>query len=357
MTRTLAVVLALVAAGPVVAQTQPVVDSAWDASPDAPRPKTVDIGVPRKAGTLELKGLRALAPDGFDNGALYQSPDGKVFATAYVYRPGFPDPSYTLLMTGSAIEARFPGARAAPEELVMVNGVPALHKRIYAGGRVPIEGGGSGEVTTIAGALRAVDWIVKLRATGPAPRHDEVVAAFDALVAGLRFGPGAKPLASALDTVGRCPERDGVKPARLAAAPAEKGGLMALQKMVMAAVNPIDPKAPRAPRKLCEVARQAGQTGLSLVLSEEGRGYPTIMLLGDAGNAIVSTPAVAGLSGWGVISATRAGATMFGPFDRAPTAAQLLGVANGSDFDWAGKGIARMTRDAKGQANIQISPP
>lgn len=356
MRKYLAVAFAL-AAAPATAQSTTTADSTWDASADAPRPKAVAIGVPRQAGTMTLLALRAFAPDGFDNGALYQSPDGKVFATAYVYRPGFPDPSYTLLMTGSAIEARFPGASSAREELVPVDGVPALHKRVYAGGRVPIEGGGSGEVTTIAGALRAGDWIVKLRATGPAPRHDEVVTAFDALVAGLRFGPDARPLASAIDTIGRCPEADGAKPARLTAGGTDKSKLLALQMTIVVGVNPVDPDRPPVPRKLCEVAREAGRAGLSVVLSEEGKGYPTIMLLGDAGNAILPTPAMPGMTEWAVISSTRANATMFGPFDRAPTAAQLLGIVNGTDYAWAGKGIARLTRDARGQFNIAVDAP
>lgn len=344
--------LLLLAAGSAAAQPAQVEQSVWDPSGETPRPKAVDIGVPRSAGTMALSSLKAFAPDGFDNGALYQSPDGKVFANVYIYRPGYADPSYTMLMTGLAIEARFAGARPSEEELVAVTGIPALHRRSYSGGMVQVEGGGTGEVATIAGALRAGDWIVKLRATGPAPRRDEVIAGFDALVAGLRFGSTARPVPSALDTLGQCPDHGDGKPAALA-----KQGPTALQMLVLAAVNPVDPAKPARGRKLCEVARQSGNGGMTLILSEENLAYPTIMLMGDAGNAIVTVPAVSNVSGWGLASSARDQAMMFGPFDRAPTAAQLLAIVSGGNIAWAGQAISRLTRDAEGKFNIEIAKP
>lgn len=338
--RVIAFLLAVALAAPAAAQPVQIDEATW-VDAEAPRPKLIDIALPRRAGPMLLTRLRAYTPAGTDNSATYASPDALIQGTVYIYRPGYPDPSYTLLMTAAAIENRFAGATAGPEELVSVAGVPALHRKVWIDGAAPPQFAQPGKVTTIAGALRAGSWIAKFRVTGPMERREEALAAFDALVAGLRFGKDVRLVPSALDEIGRCPEAEPKRRAKRL-----KEDPMPMSLMIITTLNIRDPAKPAQSRKLCEIGRKLTDNESWIALGEAGANHPAILLLGDSGDAIVTTPPVSeAFKGWGLALATRDRTQMFGPFSGAAPIDQMLGVLEAGK-GWAGPPISRFERDS-----------
>jgi len=335
---------ALLASGQMVSAQQIKVDeSAWDNSGAMPRPKQIDIALPRATGSTKLFELRSGSDKGLDNIALYSSDDGKVYSTIYVYRAGMPDPSYAMIMTTTAITKRYKTAVAGAETLVRVAGVPALHRRVFEGA---VEPDGT-RIAALAGTMRVGDWIVKLRATGPEARAEEVNAVFAAMVSGLRFGSGVTPAISVIDRVGECPAT-GAAPS---AARIATSDVAALARALPEAVRP---RTPAAPRELCVMGRGKDAEGVEVVLSEGGLGRPTVMLLGDAGDGIMVVPEQPGVHGWGLATAVAGEAVMFGPFDRAPGTRQLLAIIEDENSDWAGNAIAVQTVTAEGKVEFEM---
>jgi hypothetical protein len=339
------------------AQPLEVDENVWSAGADkAPRPKLVDIGVPRSAGPLLLRRLHAFRPDGLDNGAQYASADGAVIGTIYIYRAGYPDAGYAMLMTGEAIRARFAGAQPGREELVAAGGVAAgARKRLFDGGVDQTGAFGPVGATLTAGlaTLRASEWVVKIRVTGPADRRADVASSLDALVSGLNFGSNARVIPGALDTITDCSVTEGQ-----ARAQRLNEDHKALALMVISGLNTVDPKAPApAPRKLCVMARRQTSSSLDVVIRDmDGPDGPSVMLMGDAGNALTILAPMDGISkGWALISSTTDKVTMYGPFDRAPNAQQLIDIFEKHDTAWAGDEIASVTRNKDGNYIINLA--
>lgn len=333
------------ATAPLPAQSPPAATGWLDDGRAPPRPALIDIRVPRAAAGLTLDKLEAIRPDGTDLAAVYNRADGRIVATAYVYRPGIADAGYTMIMTDLAIRALF-GAKveAPPDALVAAGGVAGTaHRRVYTGGRL---GPQARPVATALAALRAGDWIVKLRVTGPEEESAAVAAALDGLLAGIEFGGTSRPAAAALDSVDSCPEPAGASPATR-----KPGPSTVLQLAVALAAGPGDAR----PRRLCVMAARSTGVGMELVLRDrDGAAAPTVMLTGDRGDGVLVVPGQAPLEGWGLIRASAQEAVMFGPYDRAPSAAQLIGLMTGQT-DWVGSGISRMRRDAAGAVNVEVS--
>lgn len=300
------------------------VSGTWDNTGEGPRPTTIDVAVPRSADGMNLFKLQTSAHL-LTNYADYRSADGMVVGSIYIYRPAIADTSYAMLMTSTVIARKFEGASVESDQLISVAGVQALHRRGFF---VGTDKDGN-PVTSIVGAMRVGAWIVKLRVTGRKDRSDK---AFDALARGLTFGSGLKPAINEIENVSICLEGlrspDPVADTRADADP--------LKLSLAKAVNP---SFVTRPRKLCFMA--IGEEGgvLSVVLSEEGLGRPTVMLMNDSGDGIMVVPALSGVHGWGMIIAIGDKATMFGPYDRAPGAAQMLALPSGEGDAWSGQAI------------------
>jgi len=173
---------ALVGALPAAAQAA---GGAWKAERERITVRAAGIGLPTRAAGVALTktGESSNGGKALDNYAQYESGDGKVFATAFVYRPTYADAALAAYATRQAIAERF-GALAPTAE----GSVPFAGR---AGGAIRQVYTGSlrGEATTTAAAFARVGgWLVKLRATGPATRAGEVTAALDALIAGATVG-------------------------------------------------------------------------------------------------------------------------------------------------------------------------
>ncbi len=197
---------AAVLASPVHAQTAaPATGGAWTVTTGSVAVAAARVTLPAKAGVAALvkTGEFSKAGSGVDNHAQYESADRKLFATAYVYRAAYADAALATYATDVAIRSRFgAGVRVAEQGAVAAAGrADGAIRSVYDGAVL------NGDATTTAAAFVRVDsWIVKLRASGPAQRRGEVVAALDALIAGLSVGPGATVFAARpLNFAAPCP--------------------------------------------------------------------------------------------------------------------------------------------------------
>jgi hypothetical protein len=204
-----AVLLAPLTAAAQTAAPAPLPGSAWTATPTSISVAAARIVLPVKAGTASLTKTAEFsrAGEGVDNYAQFETPDGKVFVTAYVYRAAYADAALAAFATDEAVRSRF-GAevRAVERGSVAAAGQPSGAIRVVYDGAV-LNGGA---LTTAAAFLRVDSWIVKLRASGPAARRAEVVAALDALVAGVSVTGDATVYAvRPLEVTGPCPGASG----------------------------------------------------------------------------------------------------------------------------------------------------
>lgn len=141
---------------------------------------------------------------GIDNVAQYESEDGKIFATVYIFYTSYADTALAAWATDRAIRSRFgPDVVLASENMVTIAGIPNSGIRhIYT---KAVSSSGEQLVTT-AGFVRAGSWLAALRVSGPADRQPEVERTLDALAAGVRFDGKDKPMTAApLKLAAPCP--------------------------------------------------------------------------------------------------------------------------------------------------------
>jgi len=360
MIRSILALLLALCAMPVLAadRAYPVDEAIWvDKGNALPHPKSVNIAVPRSIGALALTRLHGFSPGGFDLGAQYRNAEGNIFATVFIYRPELADAGNTMIMTDAVIRANYgPKVRALENGLVAVNGRPnAAHRRAYDGILITQAGaqGDGGPQASVLMAMQAGDWIVKIRTTGSSSKREEVVRLADALLAGLTFDAKVPVIPAALDNVTECPETV-VGPA---AARKIVKDTTSLAMMVLYGAVAHSLKTPPKARNLCVMQRSTG-TGVALILRRaDGPQQPELMLFGDTGGAVtIVDPPVSASGGPGVIVHVFDQAEMFGPFDRRPSATQLLGLLDGNET-WIGAPISTLKRDAKGNFNVSIVTP
>lgn len=351
--RRLLLAAGLALASPASAQSLRIDESAWSAPGDeAPRPIKADISVPRAFGPLTLRQLLPARPGGWDNVAQYGSDDRALVATIYIYRPVIADAGFAAIMTTEAIFAGFGREiEGGPRTLAPAGGVAqAAHRQVYLAGLKR----GNGPALTLAtgfAVLKAGQWLVKVRVTGPAQRRDEIERALDGLLGELRFGADAVVKPAYPDTVTECPDSGSERPARRQSGKAA-GPFAAMSGILADSLTDLA----KGPRALCVMVRRTGPAYLDIVLrATKGDGTPLALLSGDSGNGVyVIPPLFGGGTGWGALKVGVADGVVFGPFDAAPTADQLMAIPTGGDIRWAGQGVARLTRDEKGKTNVAV---
>ncbi|WP_156678885.1 hypothetical protein [Sphingomonas profundi] len=320
---------------------------AWiDKASKPPRPRLVDIGVPRAAAGLNLFQLNSFRPGGEDVVAKYQTPDGEVFATLYLYRPTFPDARLAATATGEVLKMRFgKEMKRLPDAILPAGGVPGVaYRTMVDDATFEMSANVSlGLKASFAAFLQAGDWLVKLRVSGPEGRKDEVDAAGRGILDALVFGKAAQPRAAPAYRLTECPDET-----YAAGATRLPGGPDAMAAALVGTATLGNPAAAVASPSadLCVMRRDASSRALVLVLRPAaGAATPAFMLLGDAGN-LVQVVAESGARPI-VISHGVGGATLYGPFDRPPSADQLIAMKDG-DTAWSGTPIGTVAYDRKG---------
>ena len=256
--------------------------------------KSSGISVPLKAGSLTNFALRDANGDGADVAAQYDTPDGKILGTIFLYAPTYPDPGLTFLATDESIRRRFGStAQKIEDELVPVSGVPnAGRKVVYTGiADRKLSGDPDGRIYSAAAFVRAGPWMVKVRVSGPISRSAEIGQNLDSLLSGLQLGDKVRPLPQARIEVSECTataERPQIR--ILHPQSGEALGLMiALDPVVqdekgVATSNPIASQIGGLCREAVEVRDDIALQTFRVTSASPGQFQPRrVMLYGDAG--------------------------------------------------------------------------
>ena len=197
----LALMLSLAAPAAAFAAPQTAPETLWRPSGDRITFTTANFSFPRQVGTLGLTEAQEFSHqgEGTDSGLKYQSEDGRIFATVYVYLPGLPDAALTAFMTDTVMRQQSPQMQSTGFRTVDVGG------RSGAAIRAEYTGYRDG-LASSAAYIRAGRWLVKLRVSGPEARRAEVEAAMNALVDGVRFEGNVQPAAAAPFEIDACTE-------------------------------------------------------------------------------------------------------------------------------------------------------
>jgi hypothetical protein len=176
------------AATPAPQQPPEAPTSLWRPADDHITFTTANIDVPRAPGAVHFtRSFEFSHPgEGLDTGLQFQSADGQVFATVYVYFPGLPHAALTAFTTDWIIHLQSPNVEPAAQQSVAAGGRGGVAIRAdYLHYR--------GNLASSAAFIKLDRWIVKLRVSGPETRRAEVDATMTALLAGLRFNGPLQP--------------------------------------------------------------------------------------------------------------------------------------------------------------------
>jgi hypothetical protein len=297
-----------------------------------------DIAVPIQAGAVVAGETREFTNKGewLDSAVVYASPDKQMHATVYVYYPALAHTGLTAIATDFFVRPQ--SASSSGAETVAAGGQDGVAiRQAYTRYR--------GGLASEAAYLRAGEWIVKLRVSGPQDRSAEVAATMKTLLDGLVFGKDAAPRPALPIRLVECQAASAAKPARvlgggdeakvmpdLVAALLDGGGNAATDERGKASVLPS-----RIPERLCQ---------------------PEVLTIGDSRIALLRAPArakgavdgsaslIAILSDGGgfleilempkqkahVVFHHEVGkTTMLGRFDAAPSSAQVASLLQGHD--------------------------
>lgn len=339
--------LALALSTPVHAQPAPV-KPAIVTSEKAVTIVPAQIGLPQQAGLMTLESSKEYGPDGFDSVIQYASPDKQINGTVFVYFPSLPDTGLTFLATDAIIRKRFgKGTEIASDQLTSVGGVAD------AGRKIVYRGASDGTRSTVAMFVRAGNWIIVLRMSGPASRAQEIEAQIDAIAAQLTFGKDSDPRPATSVAISKC---DAVRSAdaeilRPSQAAALEGAVIAVSHHVVARKTKL--RSPLVPQAMC-------LTGLSETKDVITQSFQTVdptptprrfRLVGDAG---LTLETVVSSVEPGVYIVTRYGigvVEIYGAFRGVPSEAQLDSIVA---RDRAIPIVARVELKAEGGSDITL---
>lgn len=160
------------------------------------------ISVPAAAGPLHFKktGEFQRKGEGLDTSVTYESADGAIWATIYVYMPGVAHTGFAALATAEGIKANSKTpVTVHPMRVVAAGGAPDTAIRAEFDGY-------RGDLRSSAAFVRAGRWLVKLRVSGPQAKAAEVDATMTALLRGLAFDAEIRPAPATLIDPAPCPE-------------------------------------------------------------------------------------------------------------------------------------------------------
>ena len=355
-------VLAGIAAAllPAAAVARPI-EGPWKQDGERLTLPAADLSVPTKVGSLPLTEAREFSHPGeaIDNVAQYKSADGEVFPTVYVYFPGLAHSGLSALATAKGMKTHSPKVESKGVKLVSAG------DRTDAAVREDFTDYRNGLVSSAA-FIKSGPWIVKLRVSGPEARKDEVMAAMDGLLSGLRFGPKASVRAASIVAVTPCP----------AAAPAEAKLLPDEPEAVMAeavALGALD-GAGLVDRKDAEARVILARVGARFCEKEPTSGQadeiPILRAVGDEQGGLARSVVLALVSDSGgvleVAQLAREGTfrllyhqigstALLGSYDKIPSDEQIRQILSGADADGGRFRAEVIHRPGKGdQINVLL---
>lgn len=317
-----------------------------------------DIAFPRSPGTLAYKATKDFSHpgEGIDTSIRYETPDGEVWATVYVYLPSLSHSGLAALATEEAI-------RLNSKPSLKMLGVRSVAVAGTADAAIRADFGHYQErYASSAAFVKAGRWMVKIRVSGPESRRSEVERAMAALLDGMRFSGKDRPVAAARIEPPACPAAP-EKPARLIADEAAGLSEKALADSLVAAIDGAGPEAvrsgsamaPRIGRAWCRTYAQAGDAKVPLLhatgAAAAGDGPRSILLAlySDAGGALE----IVRLEDRHILLHHQIGSTsVLGRFDGVPSDAQIARMLIGQGE--TGKVRATIRLKPNGDTSIEL---
>jgi len=337
--------------------------SIWRPADDHLSFVAANLDVPRTAGSVHFTRSFEFSHvgEGIDSGLQFESADGQVFATIYVYYPGLPHAGLSAFATDWVIHSQSQNLH----ELGM--------RVVASGGRdqVAIRGDYTGfrdGLASSASFIKVGRWIVKLRVSGPGSRLAEVSATMTALLDGLRFNGPLQPRPAAPFDLMDCTIPP-VTPARSlpeTQARVLEDGLTAImdgagEEAVDRQGHHLDPLPSRVGQHWCQsVTLRIGNSSPILLRAApsaaSGFGGRTVLLalVNDAGTTFeqVETSNHHFVLLYHIIGTT----AVLGSYDGPLADAQLADIMSGADND-GGRFRATAQHVVGGNTNFQINVP
>ena len=290
-----------------LARPSPVAAEAWLRSGDSVSVPAAGMGFPTVAGTLTLTETAEFSHkgEGIDNIAQYESADGELFASVYVYYVGLAHNGLAALATANAMTSGSPEVRKTRSTKAAAGGLADVAIReSYTGYR--------GRLASSAAFLKSGRWLIKLRLSGPDARAADIEAAMDALLAGITFGDDAAPHpAAAIEAQPCASERiageagqDGPLPARVGGSFCQAGEI-------------------RVPTGTVPILRAVGTSPGGLATTE------LLAVTSDAGGLVEAVRLGSGR--YRLLHHQIGQTALLGAYDRLPSIAQIEAILSGAD--------------------------
>ena len=187
MPRILAVIATAAAMALTSTATAQTAEGIWQIDGQTLRAPLAQIAFPTAIPGLKLTETKEFSQKGqkLDNVAEYRSPDKALWASIYVYRPGYPDAALAAYATDRTMPQVYgAGLHRLAQASVALGGRPDTAIRMsYTGGIIK----DSGPLASVSSFTRIGGWIVKIRVSGPAARQPEVETALDAMLGAARL--------------------------------------------------------------------------------------------------------------------------------------------------------------------------
>jgi hypothetical protein len=321
----------LLAAAPAMAEQAS--SEAWAQRDERMTLRRAGISFPATIAGLSYKGSKDFSHpgEGLDTSIRYETPDGEIFATVYVYYPAVAHAGLAEIATEAAIRGNSPEAvEHRGRTMIEVGGVAGAAIRTDFGGY-------QGRYASSAAFVKVGRWMVKIRVSGPEPRRSEVDAATAALLAKVGFEGDLRPVAAAPIDAPACTGRS-TKDAKLLPEQSSPGDAGAMVDSLVATLDAAGESAVggRAPlrigRNWCRSYAVAGNAKVPLLRATDdaaGAVGKSVLfaLYNDAGGALE----IVLLDGRHLLLHHQIGmTTLLGTFDGVPSDAQMAGMLAGT---------------------------
>ena len=321
-----------------LARPSPVAAEAWLRSGDSVSVPAAGMGFPTVAGTLTLTETAEFSHkgEGIDNIAQYESADGELFASVYVYYVGLAHNGLAALATANAMTSGSPEVRKTRSTKAAAGGLADVAIReSYTGYR--------GRLASSAAFLKSGRWLIKLRLSGPDARAADIEAAMDALLAGITFGDDAAPHPAAAIEAQPCAS----EPAGAEALPVAEDSASAAAEALL--LGTFDGASQRIAGEAAQDGPLPARVGGSFCQAGEIRvptgTVPILRAVGTSPGGLATTELLAVTSdAGGLVEAVRLGSgryrllhhqigqtALLGAYDRLPSIAQIEAILSGAD--------------------------
>ena len=323
------------------------------------------ISFPRTIAGLAFKETKDFSHhgEGLDTSVRYETADGAIFATAYLYYPSLSHGG----LAGIATEEAIRGNSTEATSLSPLRRIPV--GKIADGGLQMDIGNYQGRYASSAAFVKAGRWMVKYRVSGPEARKAEIEAAIAALVDATRFEGEARPVPSAPLELENCPLSGG-KDARLIAPTGGSEGNAATMSDAMIASFDAAGETPNQAKRSeaflsrigsgwCKSYAEVGKSRIPLLRATGGiRTAPgaassrLFALYSDAGGAL---EVVGSGKRFTLLHHEIGKTTVMGAFDSVPSDGQMAEILGGNHEALRPRARVDLSPEGGSKINLQLA--